>query len=420
MYAAWTVKHKPQTLSEVVGNEEAIRKLTSWITSWNKGIPKKRAAFLHGPPGVGKTVAVEALAHDLKMELVEKNASDYRTAEAVQRFAGLASQYATLFGGKRVILLDELDGITGTSDRGGVRAVIETIKTARYPVVLIANNAYNPKFSTLRRYCLLIEFKKPTILQVMKRLKKVCAGEGIMADERALKLIGERSGKDVRSAINDLQALAQGRRQLTYEDVAWLAERDRKEVIFKVMRDIFYARTCVEAKRAVDTTDVDPDMLFQWIYENAPYQLTDARDLAMAMEALARADVYRGRIRATQNWKLLRYVFDLMTAGVAMSRQRTKPSGWVPYRFPERIRWLARTKRERQMQKLVGMKIRRRMHVSSVQARKEILPYMRVIFEDNAEMAAGIAKWLDLDEDMIKYLAGTEGRTKAIVKNLSS
>jgi len=418
VYAAWTVKHKPRTLAEVVGNEEVIRTLTSWIDSWNKGIPKKRAAFLYGPPGIGKTVAVEALAHDLNLELVEKNASDYRTEEAVQRFAGLASQYATLFGGKRIILLDELDGITGTEDRGGVRAVIETIKTARCPLILIANNAYDPRFSTLRKYCLLIEFKKPTILQVMKHLKKVCASEEIMADERALRLIAERSGRDVRSAINDLQALAQGRRRLAYEDVAWLAERDRKEVIFQVLRSIFYARDCEEAKRAVDAADVDPDMLFQWVYENAPYQLTDPRDLTRAMEALARADVYRGRIRATQNWKLLRYMLDLMTAGVAISRQRTKPSGWVPFRFPERVQWLARTKQEREMQKMIGMKIRRRMHVSSVRAAKEILPYIRVIFEDNTEMAAGIAKWLDLDEDMISYIAGSESQVKAIVKNL--
>jgi len=420
VYAAWTVKHKPRTLSEVVGNEEAIQKLTSWIKSWDKEIPKKRAAFLYGPPGVGKTVAVEALAYDLKMELVEKNASDYRTEEAVQRFAGLASQYATLFGGKRLILFDELDGITGTADRGGVRAITETIKIARCPIVLIANNAYDPRFSTLRKYCLLVEFKKPTILQVMKRLKTACANEGIEADERTLKLIAERSGRDVRSAINDLQALAQGKRRLTYDDVAWLAERDRKEVIFNVLRTIFYARDCAEAKRAVDEADMDPDMLFQWVYENAPYQLTDARDLARAMEALARADVYQGRIRATQDWELLRYVLDFMTAGVAMSRQRTKPSGWVPFRFPERVRWLARTKQERQMQGLIGMKIRRKMHISSVRAVKEILPYIRVIFEDNAEMAAGLAKWLDLDEDMIGYLAGSEGRAKAIVGKLGN
>lgn len=415
MYTAWTVKHRPRTLSEVVGNGEAIQKLADWIKSWSREIPKKRAAFLHGPPGVGKTVSVEALAKDLEMELVEKNASDYRTADAVRKFAGLASQYSTLFGGKRVILLDEMDGITGTSDRGGVRAAIEIVKTARCPIVLIANNAYNPKFSSLRSYCLLIEFKKPTVLQVTKHLKKICTLEGIVPDEGALRLIADRSGRDVRSAINDLQALAQGRKQLTYEDVAWLAQRDRKSVIFKVLGVVFRAKTCSEAKRAIDAADLDSDMLFQWIYENVPYQLTDARDLATAMEALAIADMYRGRIRATQNWKLLRYVFDFMTAGVAMSRQRTKAAGWVPFRFPERLRWLGKTKRDREMQKLIGAKVGSRMHVSSLRAVSEILPYLRVIFEDSAEMAAGLAKWLDLDENMIGYLAGSEGKTKAIL-----
>jgi replication factor C large subunit len=76
MFAAWTVKHKPQSLSEVVGNKEAIQTLFDWVKSWDKGIPKKRAAFLFGPPGIGKTLSVEALAHDLGMEFVEKNASD--------------------------------------------------------------------------------------------------------------------------------------------------------------------------------------------------------------------------------------------------------------------------------------------------------------------------------------------------------
>jgi len=406
VYAAWTVKHKPQTLSDVVGNAEAIQKFTEWVKSWNKGVPKKRAAFLYGPPGVGKTVGVEALANDLKMELVEKNASDYRTAEAIQRFAGLASQYDTLFGGRRLILLDEMDGVTGTEDRGGVAAVTDIIKRAQCPIVLVANNAYDPRFSTLRGYCLLIEFKKPTVREVMKHLRKVCAGEGIDAEEEALKFITERSGRDVRSAVNDLQALAQGKKRLAYEDVAWLAQRDRKDVIFNVLRTIFYSKDCWEAKRAVDTADMDPDMLFQWIYENAPYQLTDPHDLAKAMDALSLADVYRGRIRTTQDWSLLRYVLDFMTAGVAMARERTKPSGWIPFRFPERIQWLSRTKAERDMRLAIGMKIRRKCHISSVRAVKEVLPYIKIIIENNPEMVAGIAKWLDLDETMVDYLAG--------------
>jgi len=415
MHAAWTVKHKPKTLEEVVGNREAIAELIGWLRSWEKGVPKKRAAFLYGPPGVGKTVTVEALANDWKLELVEKNASDYRTQEAVQRFAGLASQYGTLFGKKRLILFDELDGLTGREDRGGVGAIIKVVKQARCPIILIANNAYDPRLASLRYYCLLIAFKKPRAQEVTKRLKQICEREGIEAEEAALKFIAQRSQGDVRSAINDLQALAQGKKRLTYDDVSWLAYRDRKDAIFNILRLIFYSKSCDAAKSAVDMADVDPDMLFQWIYENLPYHLRHPEDLAKAMESLAIADLYRGRIRQTQDWKLTRYVIDFMTAGVAVAREKTKPAGFVPLRFPERIKMLSKTKSERQMQSKIGWKIRRRFHISSVRAVREVLPYLRVIFESNAKMAAGIARWLNLDEEMIEYLAGTKKRAKAII-----
>jgi len=415
VYAAWTEKHKPRSLSEVVGNKETIQEIVRWVKSWDKGVPRQRALFLYGPPGVGKTVCVESLANDLNMELVEKNASDYRTEEAVQRFAGLASQYGTLFGRKRLILFDELDGITGTEDRGGLRAITNIVKTAMCPVVLIANNAYDPRFSALRNHCLLIEFRKPHIVEVMKHLKRICVQEGIEAEESALRFIAQRSEGDIRSAMNDLQALGQGKKRLTYADVSWLAFRDRKEVIFNVLRLIFYAKSCEAAKKAVDMADVDPDMLFEWIYENAPYQLQDPHDLAKAIDALAVADLYRGRIKSTQDWKLTRYVVDFMTAGVAMAREKT-PLEWVPFRFPERIRMLSRTKQERELQSQLGMKVRRRCHISSMRAVKEVLPYLRIIFENNTEMAVTIAEWLDLDEDMVEYLAG--GKTRTIMKRL--
>ena len=137
MHAAWTVKHKPKTLAEVVGNREAISNFEKWLKSWEKGIPQQKAAFLHGPPGIGKTVTVEALAKDLGMELIEKNASDYRTEEKIRQFAGLASQYGSFFGKKRIILLDEMDGVYGTVDRGAIPAITQIIKNTRCPIVLL-------------------------------------------------------------------------------------------------------------------------------------------------------------------------------------------------------------------------------------------------------------------------------------------
>jgi len=414
LYAAWTVKHKPKSTAEIVGNPSALKTLSDWLQSWSKGIPKKRAAFLYGSPGVGKTVSVEALAHDLNMELVEKNASDYRTEDAINRFAGLASQYASLFGGKRIVLLDELDGLMGNADKGGVKAISDIVKTARCPVVLIANSAYDPRFRTLRSYCLLIDFKKPIANSIAKRLQYICEREGIQADENALKFIAQRSEGDVRSAVNDLQALAQGKKRLTYDDVSWLAYRDRQESIFNVLRMIVYGRTALGAKQAVDMADVDIDMLFEWIYENAPAHLTDPHDLAQAMDALAMADVYRGRIHASQDWSYLRYVIDFMTAGVALARQNSKVSGWIPFKFPSRIMMLSRSKAQRALLKRIGLKIRRKCHISAARASKEVLPYLRIIFKNDVHMAAGIAKWLDLDEEMVEYIVGTKAKAGKI------
>jgi replication factor C large subunit len=220
----------------------------------------------------------------------------------------------------------------------------------------------------------------------------------------------------VRSAVNDLQALGQDKKKLAYEDVSWLGYRDRQENIFNVLRMIVYGKTCASAKQAAKMADVDTDMLFEWIYENVPAHLTDPHDLADAMNALAIADVYRGRIRTTQDWGFTRYVIDYMTAGVAMARRNTKASGWIPFRFPQRIQMLSRSKAERAMRLSIGAKVKRKSHISALRASKEIVPYLKIIFKNNEKMAAGLAKWLDLDHDMVEHLVGSEEKAKAIIK----
>ncbi|MCK5592838.1 hypothetical protein KAI31_01945 [Candidatus Bathyarchaeota archaeon] len=63
------------------------------------------------------------------------------------------------------------------------------------------------------------------------------------------------------------------------------------------------------------------------------------------------------------------------------------------------------------MRSAIGMKIKRKCHVSSIVAVKEILPYIRINLENNPQMQAGIAKWLDLDDTMVEYLIHAKTRS---------
>ena len=51
----WVEKYAPKTLSDVAGNQFAVKDLREWAQSWLKGIPENRAIILHGRSGTGKT-----------------------------------------------------------------------------------------------------------------------------------------------------------------------------------------------------------------------------------------------------------------------------------------------------------------------------------------------------------------------------
>ena len=413
MTVPWVTKHRPKHLKEIVGNEESRQTFMKWLESWERAGKSKKGALLYGPAGTGKTVTAESAARDLGYDLIEVNASDKRTEDALEKVAGLAARQGELFGKKRIILLDEIDGINLGEDRGAVSAVGSIIEDTSSPIVLTANDPWDPKIRPLRNACVLIEFKRLSARDCLPFLKRIATTEKLDVDEKTLKFIIERNDGDMRSTVNDLEALSIGKKVLTYDDASSLGWRDRKENVFHALGMIFNAKTASYARKAVDAADIDYEMLFEWIYENLPHQLRDSEDLANAMDALAKADIYFTRIRRTQEWKLLPFAFDMMTAGVAVSRERTKPA-WVPMKFPQRLGYMSRTRKNRATRNTIGGLIGRRCHLSTRRSVREELPYIQFIFQKNPTVAAKMATYFGFDEDMINYLAGTEKRASKI------
>ncbi|HEX9612394.1 MAG TPA: hypothetical protein VGA05_02150, partial [Candidatus Bathyarchaeia archaeon] len=235
-------------------------------------------------------------------------------------------------------------------------------------------------------------------------LRNILNQEGVKADEDALRLILDRDRGDIRSILNDMQLLSSRHGTLTVDDVDLLSGRDRTESIFEVLRVIFNSRTVAAARRALSISDVDQEKLFQWIFENAPYQIPKPKELEEAISALAESDLYFGRIKKTQSWHLLSYALDLMTAGVAIAKQ-TSPGGWVPMRFPQKISSMSRTRSIRDTRKKAAASIGVRSHVSVRRAQQLYFPLLRFIYEHNPDEYERIASSLDAKEELDDLLS---------------
>jgi replication factor C large subunit len=329
----WTDRFRPRSLKELVDNERAISQLLQWIKLWNKGIPDKRSAFLFGPPGVGKTSSVVAAAKDLGFDLLEVNASDYRTRSRLEELIGRASaQRITVLGRRRMILIDELEGVSGRKDHGGISAIARIIKETRSPVILVATSVHEgweENFRPLSRLSILIEYGPVPFADVVKRLRAISLEVEASVDDEVFELISERSKGDLRSAINDLESLARGRSNVSIQDAEHLSERDRKWYTPDALMRMFSATTLREARQIINSSYIHYDDLFDWIYENLPDVLDDPRDLDEGLDALALADIHQGRARRTQVYRLIKYMFNDMTAGVALSRRRSGATGLV-------------------------------------------------------------------------------------------
>ncbi|MCU0638159.1 MAG: replication factor C large subunit, partial [Methanothrix sp.] len=123
-----------------------------------------------------------------------------------------------------------------------------TICTA-LPIGLLIANEYYEIEKPLRDAAKGIQFRSVRATTIAQTMREICRAEEIDCDPDALMLIAERAGGDMRSAINDLQAAAEGQAAVAVADVA-TAERDVKSSIFKVLEVIFKGSRATEALAA--------------------------------------------------------------------------------------------------------------------------------------------------------------------------
>jgi replication factor C large subunit len=372
----WSEVHRPKRIEQMVGNEDARLAILKWLGGWVSGA---RPLLLIGPPGTGKTTAVHALAKQFDYDLVEMNASDARNREGIEARIKPIFANTGIFGRKIMLFLDEVDGISGREDSGGLDALVDLIKEPTVPVMMAAN-AKSAKTKELAKACKVIEFSPVPPRLLLLFLDHVLESEGVKLGPGDRVSIVNNSRGDIRAMLNGAQSRAAGYATVSNSDVI---EVDVSDAINGYFADAG-KENAVQALARADATFPDPryqgsdaesrrrDMIAA-LFSSIVSAHLDQDSLAGMLDTLSRADVVVGRVSRKRHWSLLRYVRDMLSHGL-YEKSRGKGIKYSQYAMPWQV--MGPSFARGQTVRKVSSAIAPAMHVSKRMFGTFVLPYL--------------------------------------------
>ncbi|MFZ0441047.1 MAG: replication factor C large subunit [Methanobacterium sp.] len=403
----WTEKYSPKSFDDVLGNVKIKEAIKEWTEEWIEGNTQK-CMLIIGPPGTGKTTLAHLAANEFA-EYIELNASDKRSYDIITRTIGEASKSKSLYGeGLKLIILDEVDGIHGTEDRGGTRAISKIIKEGHHPLIMMANDPYSKRLKSLKPKCNTLVLRKVHTNSIVSLLKKICIKEGVEFEEHVIRNLAKRSNGDLRSAINDLEVIARGKNKITSEDLDFLSKKDDIVNIFDAVRTVLKSKNPRRIKDAMKV-DAEPSFILELLAENIPKEYEKVNELQNAYEMISLADIYLGRAFNTRVYTYWKYTYELMSLGVALSKDETYRK-FSRFTNSSIFSMLSKSRGKRDLKDRVAEKMGEKLH-SSKKVVKEQFPYMEIMFKNN-ETAYDLATYYGLTDDEVKLFRSRKIKVK--------
>lgn len=312
----WSEKYRLKNIDEFIGNEKSRIDAVKWLKSWIKG---SRPLLLVGQPGTGKTSFIKALATKFNYDLVELNASDLRNKISLESIIQPLMMNSSIFGKKLMLFLDEVDGISGRDDFGGLSFLITTVKNTNIPIVMAANSK-NLKIKEIIKNSKTLEFEPLSPFASFFLLNYVLLMENkILSQEQKIDIIKKSRG-DARSLLNLTQTFLEGNYQSFGTNVYEIS-------IEECINKFFTIHDINEAKKILLHSDIkfsspkfgySPEERIKDVV-NALYSSIMSNEkkipshkMADILDGLSRVDLFINRIYENRNWILLKYANDVL------------------------------------------------------------------------------------------------------------
>ncbi|NXD71573.1 RFC1 factor, partial [Eolophus roseicapillus] len=415
----WVDKYKPVSLKAVIGQQgeqSCANKLLRWLRNWHKSILEDgqaksskpggkddgtgfKAALLSGPPGVGKTTTASLVCKELGYSYVELNASDTRSKNSLKEVVAeslnntsikdFCSGSSLSVSGKHVLIMDEVDGMAGNEDRGGIQELISLIRHTKVPIICMCNDRNHPKMRSLVHYCFDLRFQRPRLEQIKGAMMSIAFKEGLKIPPPAMQEIILAANQDIRQVLHNLNMWCAKDKSLTYDEAKSDASRAKKDIKlgpFDVVRKVFAAGGEASRMSLIDKLDLffhDYSLAPLFVQENYVHVKPAAAGgnlkkhlvlLSRAADSICDGDIVDRQIRSKQNWNLLptQAVYASVLPGELMRGSMSQ--------FPVFPSWLGKFsstgKHDRIIQEL-GMHMSLRTQTCKRTVNMEYLSYLR-------------------------------------------
>ena len=362
----WSEKYRPQNFMDLIGNEDARQLFAGWFEKWKKGT---KPLLLVGPPGIGKTTLANLAGRNFGYDMIGLNASDVRNKKNIQEILEPVLGNQTVFG-KPMIFVDEVDGVHGRSDYGGVEALINILKEPTIPIILAANNNSSDKMKKIKKVVKTISLYPlpPRLLRLY--LNMVLEKENAQINPgKLIKLIAESNG-DIRSMLNSAQALVTGFEPST--------ERTFESLDVEAGINAFYkAQSIDEARAVLYSMHIDPREKINAFYSSIITSSISNLELEKFLQVISDADILYGRIMKTQQWRLLRYLDSTLLSLYKKDTSIRYSQYNLSWQILNRLRW------DGSKIKLISSSLSKKLHISSSVFATFYFPYILLCMKNN-------------------------------------
>src|SRR3954454_1082955 len=236
-YQALARKYRPQSFSDVIGQETVGRTLQNAI----EGQRIHHAYLFAGVRGVGKTTAARILAKALNcvkgptaepcnecticreitegidMDVREIDAATYTGVDNIRELRDI-THFHPARDRNRIFIIDEAHMLS----TGAWNALLKILEEPPPHVIfMFATTEINKVPQTIISRVQKELLRKITLDDLIARIRKIVDAEGIEADDRAIEIIARRGEGSVRDSLSLLdQVIAFGGRSITAADVA--------------------------------------------------------------------------------------------------------------------------------------------------------------------------------------------------------